>query len=386
MKRILAIIKKDLKRFFTDRRMLVGLFLPGIILFVMYSFMGQIITENLMPGAEQEYVVYTHNAPEELQSLLSNDTFSATLMENNGLTDEEIYTKLKNGDAHVYIKFSENFYADVITPTGNMPQVEIFFNSADVNSTTVYSYYTSVLDTFEDSISNRFDVNAGNAVYDVATVEDTSTMIITMIMPLLLMMLLFSSCMMITTESIAGEKERGTIATLLVTPIKRTHLAFAKVISLSIPALASAVCSFFGVLLSLPKLMGGMNVSLDIYGADTYLALFTTIIITVLMFTILLLILSTFAKSVKEATSYCSVGMILVMACSLTGMFGGALDSPIVYLIPILNCSQSLSAILSLAFNPFNFILTAISSAVYIAIGIFALTKMFGNEKIMFNK
>ena len=40
--------------------------------------------------------------------------------------------------------------------------------------------------------------------------------------------------MSVAPESIAGEKDRGTIATLLVTPLKRTHLAIGKIISLAI--------------------------------------------------------------------------------------------------------------------------------------------------------
>ena len=78
----------------------------------------------------------------------------------------------------------------------------------------------------------------------------------TMIMPFLFVVLLFSSAMSICCESIAGEKERGTIATLLVTPVKRSYLVLGKVISLGITALVSALVSFIGLMASLPKLIG----------------------------------------------------------------------------------------------------------------------------------
>ena len=43
MRSIFIIIKKELKRFFTDRRMLLSLFLPGIILYLVYSLMGNVM-------------------------------------------------------------------------------------------------------------------------------------------------------------------------------------------------------------------------------------------------------------------------------------------------------------------------------------------------------
>ena len=64
-------------------------------------------------------------------------------------------------------------------------------------------------------------------------------------------------------ESIAGEKERGTIATLLVTPMKRSSLALGKVFSLSIIALLAGCSSFIGTFAALPKMMGGELTGVD---------------------------------------------------------------------------------------------------------------------------
>jgi sodium transport system permease protein len=72
---------------------------------------------------------------------------------------------------------------------------------------------------------------------------------------MLIIMFLFSGAMSIGPDSIAGEKERGTIATLLVTPVKRSEIAIGKVMSLSIISLFSATSSFIGIMLSLPKLL-----------------------------------------------------------------------------------------------------------------------------------
>ena len=93
-------------------------------------------------------------------------------------------------------------------------------------------------------------------------------------LPMLLMIFLFSGCLSVAPESIAGEKERGTIATLLVTPVKRSSIALGKILALSIIALLSGASSAVGTILALPKLMGPAGaLSGDVYGPGDYLAL-----------------------------------------------------------------------------------------------------------------
>jgi len=72
--------------------------------------------------------------------------------------------------------------------------------------------------------------------------DDTEFMgkIIASLLPMLMIMFLFSGAMSIGPESIAGEKERGTIATLLVTPVKRKEIAIGKILALSVLSLISA--------------------------------------------------------------------------------------------------------------------------------------------------
>ena len=115
-----------------------------------------------------------------------------------------------------------------------------------------------VFDDYESSLANKFDINAEEGVkYDVATEKDTSAQLFSMLLPMLLMSFLFSGCMAVAPESIVGEKERGTIATLLVTPMKRSELAVGKVLSLSVIGLLGGVSCFIGTMLALPNLMGG---------------------------------------------------------------------------------------------------------------------------------
>ena len=47
MKAIGIILKKELKRFFTDYRMLIGIILPGILIFLLYSVMGDFMGKSM---------------------------------------------------------------------------------------------------------------------------------------------------------------------------------------------------------------------------------------------------------------------------------------------------------------------------------------------------
>ena len=111
-----------------------------------------------------------------------------------------------------------------------------------------------------------------------------------------MMIFLFSGCMGVAPESIAGEKERGTIATLLVTPMNRGQLAIGKVISLGVIALLSGLSSFIGTFASLPSLMGGADTGMDasIYGVTDFVMLFGVILSTVLLIVGLICVISTF--------------------------------------------------------------------------------------------
>jgi sodium transport system permease protein len=204
-------------------------------------------------------------------------------------------------------------------------------------------------------------------------------------LPFLLITFLFTGCMAICSESIAGEKERGTIATLLITPCKRSHIVVGKMLSLGITGLASSLVSFTGLMLSLPNLLG-TSFSFSAYSPLTIFFILMLIFVTVLLFTTLLMIISTFSKSVKEASTYASPLMIVIMLIGVTNMMNTmATTNLILYTIPVYNVIQCLIGVFSLALEPMYFIVCIGSNLIYIVLGIIVLIKMFNNEKIIFN-
>ena len=388
MHNIWIIAKKELKRYFTDFRMIIGLFLPGVLIFVLYNAMGSII--NNVESLPEEGIIYVENEPEALKNLLDGTPFTIKRSDTK-LSKEAALDKLQNEEIDLYIIYEEDFMQKVQNyqvDSGEVaPAVQIYYKSASTKSEQLYTTYLDALNNYETSLSNKFDINKDqNINYDVTVTSDIFQELIATILPFLLLVLLFSSTMGICAESIAGEKERGTISTLLVTPIKRSELAFGKILAISITALSSSVVTFLGVITSIPKLMGGYASGVELYHPVTIILVLFVIMMTVLLFTTILTILSTFAKSVKEASS---LAVPLMMIVLFVGLMNFGIDAHannfVLYLIPIYNVVQSLTSLFNNTINPINFLLCIISNLGYVILGVMLLTKMFKNERIISN-
>jgi len=202
--------------------------------------------------------------------------------------------------------------------------------------------------------------------------------------------MLFSGVMAIAPSSIAGEKERGTIATLLVTPMKRNELALGKVVSLSAIALLSGLSSFIGIVLSLPKMIradaAGIELGLNYTGAD-YAVLLLTIVATVLIMASVVSILSALAKDVKNAGTMIVPFMLVVMFCGLMPMFQNSTpDGLTAYLIPFYNSIQVMTATFAHEMRWLPVIVMLAANVVYTGIAVWILTRLFNSEKVMFSK
>ena len=385
---IFTIFKKELARFFKDRRTLIALIMPGILIYLVYSLMGGFMEDAFMPDEEYDPVIYSVNLPEEIEFLFNPMGYEFIPSEN--IADEK--QAIADGYADILIIFPENFMEEMLgysPEAGKLaPNVEIYYNSTSTNSSMTFQSVASVLDSMESSLANKFDINNSiDTQFDLTTEEDITGMIFSMMMPMLLMILLFSGCMAVAPESIAGEKERGTIATLLITPTKRSHIAIGKILALSVMALISGASSTIGTLLSLPKLMGGaVELGGITYTTSDYIMLAAIILSTVLVFITLISIISAFAKTVKEAGTYLTPLMIISMLVGLSGMMGSAVTERALYAIPIFNSVQCMIGIFSFEADVLNVLITVCANIAFTSLGVFILTRMFNSEKIMFNK
>ena len=142
----------------------------------------------------------------------------------------------------------------------------------------------------------------------------------------------------------------------------------------------------------MPALLGDVDdavggLSGEYYMFTDYVWLIVIILVTVMFFVTIISVLSTLAKSVKEASTLVMPLMIVVMVASFASMYASNAKEEIYwYFIPIYNSIQSMIGIFSFSIAPVNMAAAIMSNIAFTLIGLVVLTKLFGSEKVMFSK
>lgn len=390
-----TIIKKEFARFFGDRSLLfTTVILPGLIIYLVYSLMGEGIGKMVTEGKDNVVTVRVENMPEFLASQIAADSQLVVVEQAFGKEDIDM---LSDKDLNiVMVRFPKDFelMVNVYDPQCGLPapNVEIYYNSSNNASKQVFKMLTDFLEAYENQMSNKFDINRTDdgsvAQFDMTSDDSIGAMIWSKILPMLIVMMLFSGTMAIAPSAIAGEKERGTIATLLVTPMRRNQLALGKIVSLSCIALLSGISSFIGIALSLPKMISGEDVDMGFdYTFSDYTAILLVIFATVLIMASVVSLLSALAKDVKSAGTMITPFMLVVMLAGLMPMFQGDVsESFTTYIIPFYNSIEVMTAIFAHKIAWGNVAICLASNLCYMGIAVWGLTRMFNSEKVMFGK
>ena len=396
---ILTIVKKEFARFFGDKRLVfTTVIMPGLLIYVIYTFMLGGIRDTFEADKDYRAKVYVQNMPKSVQPMF--ETLDMDITNADDFDIESVKTLIEKKKVELLVVFPPQFDSAVanynVTDTTQVaPNVLIYSNVANIESDNAEGFVRTMLTSYEETISNKFNINAyteetANEKFDLATDEDFMGKIFSSMLPFMLLIFLYSGCMAVAPESISGEKERGTIATLLVTPMSRSHLAFGKIISLSFIALISGLSSFLGVMLSLPEFIGSEieGLSTNIYTTSDYLLILGIILSTVLVLISVISIISAYAKTVKEAATLVLPLMIVVMMVGLTSMIGGGEPQTALswYLIPIYNSVQAMTGVFSFNYSLINVGITIVVNIIYAGAFSYVLAKMFNSEKIMFSK
>lgn len=392
-----TIIRKEFARFFGDRQLLfTTVIMPGLLIYLIYSLMGVGIRNMESQGEQDLVMLKVENMPPSMLPLLeSADSSIALLHEPFGQADIDA---LQDKDINVVLmRFPTQFDSLVAAyqPQSGQPapNVEIYYNSANNASNRVYMTLEATLTAFENAQANLFDINRADSeeqTFNQASDDQVVGDILSKLLPMLIIMMLFTGTMAIAPSSIAGEKERGTIATLLVTPMKRSELALGKIVSLSSIALLSGISSFIGIALSLPNMISAGNESIDIpfnYTTNDYIALLLVILASVLVMASAVSLLSALAKDVKNAGTMVTPFMLVVMLAGLLPMFqSGTAQNLAVYLIPFYNAIEVMADVFAHSMRWSTVLVTLVSDIAYTGIAVFGLTRMFNSEKVMFSK
>ncbi len=391
MRNIIAIIKKELSRVFKDKRLVfTTILMPGLMIFLLYSVMGEAMSSITNPTDISQIVI------------INNDPTFNSMLETSGLKYEIISGDIEKLDEYKQDLYDGNidyilvFPSDFNQDDNVLYNINTYYNPSNDISSNTNDYINSCLALLEDLIINNrygnidvFTINVGNNESMIFDESQMMGLAISMILPFLIITFLFSGAMSVAPEAIAGEKERGTMATLLVTPIKRSEISLGKIISLSIVSVASAISSFIGIIASLPKLLGlnaenGIN---DLYSIGDYAIILIILIVTVLLIVGLITVVSALAKNMKEANTFILPLYLIVMGVGVSTMFSTTAQiNSVYYFIPIYNSLQCLVGVFTFDYNVINLLITIIVNICFTGIFTFILTKLFNSEKVMFAK
>lgn len=379
-KTIWIIFKKECHRFFKDRRTVFAtIFMPALLLYAMYSILGSGTTQLTTVPEDYSPQCYVQNRPTVFGSIFDTLSFQVT-----DTTDPEAAKEsVARQEADLLIIFPADFDNRVLhfSQEAAAPDIQVFYHSGSTRSLAAYDLFKETANQLEESVCNVLDVNREVENPDLATVSP----LVSSLLPMFIVLILFTGCSNIGPESIAGEKERGTIATLLVTPVSRTAIAIGKISSLCLFALLAGLSSFIGIMLSLPKMFGS-DFNLDIYGIATYGYLLCVIATTVLLVVAITAVISANAKSVKEATTATAMLTLLSSLAGVVPMLSANFSGMGWRFVPLLNCVLCISDIFRLEISVASILLTCLSNLVYAALLAALLSKMFNSERVMFKR
>lgn len=407
MKNILNIVKKELDKIFKSPRLIVSTFLlPALLIFCMYSIMGNSAKSQATKTQEREYNIVLINQSANLENALKNlyydeDNKFNIIIDNRNMnislddfnnendTYNEMVETIKNKIVDLWIYVDSNFDSIVETKEEGVSNLVIYSHFNNSHATSLQTYIHSYFNLVSEQINvKKYDINVN--MIDLATDKEKSSSTLAMMAPMLIMTFIFAGALSIGADSIAGEKERGTISTMLMAPISRNEIVFGKILSAIIITIIASICSFVGLIASLNNFInslgqgGALSLSLD-FGTGSMLLIM--ILLISLIAVSLFLVASTFAKSTKEASMYSMPVYILGIVSGIFTMFDMSMPSDFYsYLIPIYNLTLGLKGIFVDNLSMINFGLIVGSNICYFLIILFIVKKMFNSEKIMLNR
>jgi sodium transport system permease protein len=239
-----------------------------------------------------------------------------------------------------------------------------------------------------DTMARPFEVREAN----VAPPEKRGGNLLGGLVPYLIILLCISGAMYPAMDLTAGEKERGTMETLLCSPAARTDIVLGKflmVLTGSIAALVFSLISMAATLLFLAPalgagLAGGAGSAIPTFDPLGILGVLAMVMPVAVFFSAILFTMSLFAKSLKEAQSYAAPLLFAVIIPAGIGTLPGIdLDFRLA-LVPILNISLACREMLSGVWHWGYLAMIFGSTALYAAAALALAVRMFKREGVIF--
>ncbi len=240
--------------------------------------------------------------------------------------------------------------------------------------------------------NDEFPVPETLGASTLSSAPETSVggMIFGSLVPVLLIVTLIFGALYPAIDLTAGEKERGTLETILTVPISRVELLFGKYLTVSTFALMTGVLNLISMLMTyslgliqMGALTGDVQFSLT---PAAMIILFISLIPLSLFISSTIISVCIFARSFKEAQNLVTPFYLLLIFPALFALAPGMKLSSMLSLIPVLNVSLLFKEVL-FGHYPMNLIFSVfLSNALFAFIGITVVSKLFNAEDVLFTE
>ena len=205
------------------------------------------------------------------------------------------------------------------------------------------------------------------------------------ILPYIFIAFGFLGCMYPAIDLFSGEKERGTIETLLSTPVQRWKILIGKMLVVVLSGLTASFSALFGLFVSIkfldlipdPTLMAVVS---KILTFPIIIKLFALLLPLTVFFAGIMIPISVYTKSFKEAQSIITPLNIVVVLPAMLGLFPGIELNYLTACIPILNIVLTTKSLIA---GNLDYILLAISFLIMLSVAaaaVFVSIRQFGKE------
>ena len=392
---IFSIFKKELTDVLRDRRTLFFMIVIPVIVMPLI-FIGSIKFQEYQSKKSDEKVLniglINKTSDSQIRDYLL-DQKGVYLVEDIDLDSLELGIKNDSLQGGLYIH--KNFINDI--SSNGMGEVEVYYKSSDLMSKAKNRIYNA-LDIYKNEVVSErlseFNVDKGLLEpldiinKDMSTKKETIGKAVGGLIPYMLVIFIFLGAMYPAIDLGAGEKERGSLETLLSSPATKFEITVGKLMVVSLAGMVSGLISVVGI--SAPiYLLGNIpdqikSTVLEIISPFIIVSVIILMIPIAIFFASMLLSISFYARSFKEAQSLMGpLNIVIIVPLMLTLGPGIEIDH-ITALIPLINVGLLTKEILAGSAQPIYFIETLSSLLFFAAIGIRFSVYWFNKENTFF--
>ncbi|MCP5454667.1 MAG: ABC transporter permease [Thermotogae bacterium] len=376
------IFRKELKNIFKDKRTIFAIFiLPLILMPVIFSSISYVSTLQEKDAEENVYNIIIENSGDPVfeDMLRSSLQFSE---------NEDEY----NADTDLRIVFPKGYRP------GDISTVKIYYNSLSSKAKYAADVIAGILNSYESSINQKMLESHGLSLseldnintekIDTAPEESQGTDFLSMMIPYMILIYIFSGSMSIGLDTTAGEKDRGSLASLLVNQVSRSSIALGKVFYVIVAGLMNSISSFLGLIIAFSinsKFFGDgvFGGNMNIFTLSNILTLLVSLLTLSGIAASLIVFLGSLARNMREASGYITPIYIIVIVMGVVTMTMDSTMGTGLFFIPIINSVFSMKEILTNQLNTVHFIISTVINLGFISVLVYFTSKLFNSERII---